>query len=433
MPRASFHTLGCRLNQADSALMADDLRRHGFDIVPWGQPAELLVVNTCSVTGLASQKSRQAVHAARKRCPKAYIVLAGCDATAQTTGWRESGLVDLILPNPKPPSLAALLPAALAPAESPMIRPGEPLHDDFLVAGTAFGLERTRSNLKIQEGCDYHCTYCLVPSTRGPAHSRDYDDILREAATLVTQSSVREIVLTGVNISTYASRGHNLAGLIASLLALGDHFRIRLGSTEPAPDLLPQLVEMMESESRLCRFLHLPIQYGEDSILRKMGRTHYDCRIFAEQAAAAVKRIPALCLGTDVIVGFPGETDAIFADCRDYLAAVPFGLMHIFPFSPRQGTPAADFPGRPANAVVTARSRQLLQLANDKAEAFAHSQVGHDLPVLIEKTTPAPQGWSDNYLRVSLPASDDIRPNSFVMARITAVGTGRAVTGAPVQ
>jgi len=288
--------------------------------------------------------------------------------------------------------------------------------------------EHTRANLKIQEGCDFRCSYCIVPDTRGPARSRELENVLEEAKRLIARGH-KEIVLTGVNISTYKSHGVELAGLVSRLLELGDSFRIRLGSTEPGPEMIPQLVSMMKSSDRLCRFLHLPIQYGEDTILQKMGRKHYDCQAFAEQALAAVKEIPELCLGTDIIVGFPGETDETFAKCKEFLATMPFGLMHIFPFSPRQGTPAATYNGRPRSSTVTCRSHELLALAEQKATDFATRQIGRTLPVLLEKLSPYPQGWSDNYLRVKLHDTAQCTQNSIVNVKITDVLPGRDLCG----
>jgi threonylcarbamoyladenosine tRNA methylthiotransferase MtaB len=181
----------------------------------------------------------------------------------------------------------------------------------------------------------------------------------------------------------------------------------------------------MAAQPRLCRFLHLPLQYGDDEILQRMGRCHYNCQTYADQAREACRRIPGLCLGTDIIVGFPGETEQNFRRCEDYLASLPFGLMHIFPFSPRQGTPAAGFPDRPPSSTVTERVHRLMALAEAKADAFAAAQLGQVLPVLLETK----DGWSDNYLKVKLADGDAMPPNTLVHAKITAVQKGRLLLG----
>ena len=426
MPTVTFHTLGCRLNQADTALLADDLSRHGFTLETWGKPSDLLVINSCSVTGVAAQKTRQLVRATRRRCPQGFLVLLGCEATAEAATWQNSPDIDMLVTNPKPPSLAALLPPGLVrpPSGQPIFHQTQPQPDDFCLQGTGLFWERTRANLKIQEGCDFHCTYCIVPSTRGHARSRRLSDVLAEAERLVKQG-FKEIVLTGVNISTYSSDGCDLPGLLRRLLELGDGFRLRLGSTEPGENLLPSIVELMAVQPRLCRFLHLPLQYGDDDILRRMGRRHYDCQSYADQVQDACRKIPGLCLGTDIIVGFPGETEQNFRRCQQYLESLPFGLMHVFPFSPRHGTPAATFGDRPASAIVTNRVHCLMSLAEAKTDAFAAAQIGQTLPVLLE----ARDGWSDNYLKVQIANGKDIPQNTLVQAKITGIKKGRILQG----
>ena len=222
----SIHTLGCRLNQADSATVAGDLTAHGYQSVPWGEPSDIVIINSCAVTGIASQKSRQAVRAARKRLPDAFVVLMGCEATvADAEKYPE---VDLIVPNPKPAPLSKLLGDKLIRQQKPLFPAPGDASEDFLSPGVSLYDERTRANLKIQEGCDFFCTYCIVPHTRGPARSRNLHDLLREASELIRRGH-REIVLTGVNITTYNNSGCNLADVIEQILSLGDGFRIRLG------------------------------------------------------------------------------------------------------------------------------------------------------------------------------------------------------------
>ena len=431
MPRASVHTFGCRLNQADSALLAADLAAHGFELVPWGEEADLLVVNSCAVTATAVQKARQAVRQARRRAPEAYVVFCGCAASELTAA--DAALaaeIDLALPNPKPPSLAALLPAELRHGGGAAL-PGRASSQaaGFRLPGRGVYPEHTRANLKVQEGCDFHCTYCIVPQVRGAARSRDYADTLREARELLA-AGYRELVLTGVNIATYRDSGRDLAGLLAGLLELPGDFRLRLGSTEPGP-VLPKIIDLMRADPRLCRFLHLPLQYGEDGILRRMHR-HYTCAQYAALVERAAAELPGVCLGTDVMVGFPGEDDAAFDACRAYLERLPFGLMHVFCYSPRPETPAAEWP-RPEARVAQSRESELLALAARKAAAFAEAQVGARVRVLLEQDAPAPQGWSDNYLKVRLPKGSRGVANTFRDCRITAVldAGERLVAGEP--
>ncbi len=428
MPSAAITTLGCRLNQADSALLADELRQGGFTIVPWGTAADLQIINSCSVTGTASQKSRQAVRQARKIAPGSFIIIAGCDASAESTAWLADADIDLVLPNPKPTTILPLLPAALrhATASQQKLIPSLPLTEDFRHPGTGYFFERTRANLKVQEGCDFFCSYCIVPFTRGPAYSRNSDDILREAEALICRG-YQELVLTGVNIATYQNAGLDLAELLLKLLNLGDNFRIRLGSTEPGA-VLGRVVEVMAEQARICRFLHLPVQYGESSILKRMRR-HYGPESYAQAVLNAWEKIPLLCLGTDVIVGFPGETEQTFAACRDFLSELPFGLMHVFPYSPREGTPAASFPDQVPNQLANQRAAELLALAEQKYRRFADQQIGQRLPVLLEKGSPSAEGWTDNYLKVRLPKQKGLTANTLISAKIVSRLNKRVILG----
>ncbi|MCQ2396258.1 MAG: MiaB/RimO family radical SAM methylthiotransferase [Lentisphaeria bacterium] len=431
MKRASFHTLGCRLNQADSALLASDLSAAGYEIVPWGEEADVLVINSCAVTAVASQKSRQAVTSARKAHPNAYLVVCGCAATdSQLLSGKGALLADLLLPNPKPKSLAALLPENPRHEEHSAIAPIPPIPhcEGFTIPGVGLYPERTRANLKVQDGCSFRCTYCIVPSVRGPARSRDLDDIVREARALLEQG-YRELVLTGVNVATYRQGDADLATVFERLLELPGDFRLRMGSVEPGP-LLDRVIDIMAQDKRMCRFLHLPLQNGDAGILRRMAR-RYTLEEYARTVNYAAEKVSGICLGTDIMVGFPGEDDGAFKRCYDYLSGLPLSLMHVFCYSPRPGTPAATWPGRPQGDVAKERMDALLELAADKARAFAASQVGERVRVLLETGEPLVHGWSDNYLKVVLPAMSGLDQNTFHECRIAGVlpGTEREVAG----
>lgn len=433
--RVSFHTLGCRLNQADSALLAADMASHGYEVVPWGEAADVIVINSCAVTGAASQKSRQVVSAARRSHPDAFLVVCGCAATdpllLQGSG---AVLADMLLPNPKPRSLAALLPGNPVHTEHQAVSPHQsvPHCEGFEIPGVGFYPERTRANLKVQDGCSFGCTYCIVPQVRGPARSRAVEDVLRESRELISRG-YREIVLTGVNIATYGCDGVDLAGLIGKILETPGDYRIRLGSVEPGP-LLDRVIDLMAGDGRLCRFLHLPLQNGDAQILRRMGR-RYTLEEYARTVNLAWEKVPGVCIGTDVMVGFPGEDEEAFRRCHEYLEALPISLMHVFCYSPRPNTPAATWPGRPAGNVSHERETRLLELAARKASTFAASQVGTTLRVLLESGEPQNHGWSDNYLKVCMPPALKLDANTFHECRIAGVlpGFDREVAGEPVN
>jgi threonylcarbamoyladenosine tRNA methylthiotransferase MtaB len=422
--RAAIFTLGCRLNQADSAIMATGLERHGFVLVPWGEPCELAVINSCTVTAAAARKTRQTARALRRAQPDVFLVLAGCDANVSPETWLADGTVDLVVPNPAKTRLADHLPDHLR-HETPRFVESGPMGEGFREEGTGTFVERTRANLKIQEGCEFFCSYCIVPYARGPARSRDWDDWRREAEELVSRGH-REIVLTGVNIATYQDRGRDLADLVETLLAIPGDFRVRLGSTEPGP-ILDRVVEVMAAQPRLCRFLHLPLQYGEDTILRAMNRRYTvdEYSAFAQRAAEA---IPGLCLGTDIITGFPGETDATFATCCETIRRVPINHLHVFTYSPRRGTPAATFPNQVPGDLAQQRAETLTAIGLEKAEAFARSQLGTVARIVTEQRNPTGnwEGWSDHYLRVELIGSDP-GENALLPVRLTELVEGRQV------
>lgn len=418
--KASIYTLGCRLNQADAALIAGSLRKAGFEMVPWGQTADYVIINSCTVTAAAAQKTRQATRSARRRNPGAVIVLAGCEANVGSSEWDPAEVADLVVPNPDKMHLAEILTNGMPddPARSP---------DPFTQPGVGFYPRHTRANLKIQEGCDCFCSYCIVPLARGRCRSRDWDDILREARQLIRYGH-REIVLTGVNIAKFVSGTRKLPDLIEALLALSDDFRIRLSSTELSPEL-PRIIRLMSRESRICRFLHLPIQHGSDRLLEPMKRP-YTVAEFSDAVDIAYRDVPGLCLGSDVIVGFPGEMETDFRQCMDTIQRLPFGLLHVFRFSLRPGTAAATMPDQVDSKVATRRARELIELGRQKSATFARSQVGRVLNVLTENTNARGnrEGWSDNYLRVEFP--DDCLPrNRMVRAEIRELINGRYVRG----
>ena len=415
MKTVSFHTLGCRLNQSESATAADDLARHGYEVVEFGKPSDVVVINTCAVTGVASQKSRQIVRQARRLQPQATIVVMGCDAGVDASAWKSCG-ADLIVPHPVSAPLSALLERHFNEWE---VAATGMIEDEFRIDGCACGIDRTRANLKVQDGCNFFCTYCIVPYARGPARSRELKDALREARELVLRG-YKEIVLTGVNLTTYDSGGADLADLIGEILSIDGDFRIRLGSSEPG-DVVPKIVDLMAKERRLCRFLHLPLQYGEDGILAKMGR-HYNSLEYKEICDYAYRNVSGVCLGADIIIGFPGETREAFEFCCEYVQSLPLGLMHVFPYSVRPGTEAEKFADRVPNSVVSGRVKKMAAIARQKALAFARSQIGETLQVLVEDDA---SGWSDNYLNVAV--GQGAERNTFVDVKIAWAADARKV------
>ncbi len=410
-------TLGCRLNQADSALLSDRLRKLGFEIVSMDAPSSpnLIIVNSCAVTAVASKKSRQALKAIRGENPQSFIVMTGCSAVVDGKELNKLDECDLILSNEQKKEIEYILPRYLAYLDCSSAKPDK-AKDDTLIfteqTETYFPF-KTRAILKIQEGCENFCTYCIVPYARGRERSRNLEETLADFKQLVA-AGFREIVLSGVNICNYKCGKTDLVGLIERLLEVPGDYRIRLSSTEPGP-IVPALVRCMaKNPEKICAFLHLPLQNGSERILKEMGRK-YTAQEYAAMIADARKRIPDLHLGTDLIVGFPGETESDFAESCAFVKKIGFSNIHVFPFSPRQGTPAEKMPGRVVGDELNKRLEILKEIKNGSVAAFAESMLGRREVVLVEtrRDKGICEGWSGNYVKIRFKG-ENIEPKTLV-------------------
>ena len=326
-------------------MLADRLQADGYRIVDYGQPTDLLVLNTCSVTDEAERVCRYEIRKTLRHSPKAFVAVTGCYAQTGVESLRRLPGIDLILGNHYKMSLPSYLPApsALAKQPAPTLLHTRTLdRDDFTQDGVG-GSDAKRANLKVQDGCNFMCSFCLIPFARGHERSRQWDDTIREAEALVTRGH-RELVLTGVNIGRYEQDGRSLLDLIIRLEAIENLSRIRISSIEPTtiPDAL---LEYMAGSTKLCRHLHLPLQSGDDDILRAMNRC-YTVKDYVSFAKKALCLMPDLGLGTDVLVGFPGEGDAHFANTLAIATDLPLSYLHVFTYSERPGTAAARMTDR---------------------------------------------------------------------------------------
>jgi len=406
-----IETLGCRLNQADSALLSDRLRRAGFTVLEEhsGIRPDVVIVNSCSVTAAAAAKSRQAARRLHRAFPEAPVVLTGCSAELDYRCARTSEEGFMILSNVEKRDLISWLDALLAgkmPA-APMAL--SEAAEAAVFRENAFGHFpfRTRAFLKIQEGCNNFCTYCIVPHSRGRERSRAFAEVLADCRQAIA-AGFPEIVLTGVNTCAYNDGGKTLNNLIETLCeTVPGEWRLRLSSTEPAPGNTSLLEVMARYPGKVCRFLHLALQHGADRILHAMHR-RYTTGEYAAFAAEARRLMPDIHLGTDVIVGFPGETEQDFSESCRFIESVGFANLHIFSYSRRAGTPAALMPEQVPENIKKIRHRQLEEINQNMAEAFRRSQRGKTLPVIFETVDEnrLAHGWSDNYLAVTRPATE---------------------------
>lgn len=393
MKRALFITLGCRLNHADTALLVTRLKNAGYAPVDGDEPSpDLIVLNSCAITAEAEKKSRQQIRRLRRDFPGAEIAVAGCAAELDPEKMFDCG-ADFVWSNPDKKNVFR----QCSGQKSNTLNA-----DSFSENVFAEFPFRTRAFIKIQEGCDNHCSYCIVPTVRGPSRSRKFSECIADCRHAV-ESGFPEIVLTGVNTCNYCDDGKKLPDLIREIAALPGDFRIRLSSTEPHPDdlTLPHLIA--DPANKLCRFLHLSMQHGSDRILKAMYR-RYTAEQFMDFVDFVRKIVPDIHIGTDFIIGFPGENEHDFAEMLNVAEQVAFANIHAFIYSPRPGTPAAELPDRIAPEVAKQRMQQLRRIAEINSREFALSQLGRETPVIFERAHGGMlHGWSDNYLAVSVP------------------------------
>lgn len=398
-------TLGCRLNHADTALLAARLKNAGYGIVDdFAAAPELIVLNSCAITAEAERKSRQLIRKLRREHPDSRIAVTGCAAEVDPEQFLSCG-ADQVLTNPD----KKLFPNCASGCKSREI----PV-ENFSEKSFSIFPFRTRAFIKIQEGCDNFCSYCIVPYVRGASRSRKFSECIADCRNAV-ESGFPEIILTGVNTCNYHDDGKNLTDLIREIAAIPGEFRIRLSSTEPHPEnfTIPEL--MADPANKLCRFLHLSMQHGSDSILRAMNR-NYSAEQFIRLVKNVRQYVPDIHIGTDFIVGFPGETDDDFSRLLEVANEVNFANIHAFIYSVRPGTPAASMPGQISPVVAKKRMQLLSAAAGKSASEFALSQIGKLLPVIFEqRRNGLLHGWSDNYLAVTAP------DNTFPMGKIVNV------------
>ncbi|RMF52052.1 MAG: tRNA (N(6)-L-threonylcarbamoyladenosine(37)-C(2))-methylthiotransferase MtaB [Bacteroidetes bacterium] len=436
MARVALHTLGCKLNFAETAAIARALAQAGHTITDWEAPADLYVLNTCTVTHQAERKAHKLLRQVRRRSPRAQIVVTGCYAQLRPQALEAEPGVVLVAGNAQKPHLAATLLALLGGGEGGQTPAASFPSWTFWPASSSEG--RTRAFLKVQDGCDYRCSFCTVPQARGPSRSAPPEWAVAEARRLA-QEGFREIVLTGINLGDYG-KPHG-----ASFLTLLEKLerevsptvrRFRLSSIEP--NLLSDaILDFVADHPRWAPHFHLPLQSGSDRLLGRMRR-RYRRRLYENRIEAIRQRFPLAGIGVDVIVGFPGETPADFAVTRQFLADLPVSYLHVFPYSERPGTVAATMPDPVPWPERLYRSELLRELSQRKRWEFAQRCIGHTFSVLLETPT---EGLTENYLRVQLRSAGEV--GAMVPAVIVSVEEeiwaepksqdGAALAGSPVQ
>ncbi|OPX20202.1 MAG: tRNA (N(6)-L-threonylcarbamoyladenosine(37)-C(2))-methylthiotransferase MtaB [Desulfobacca sp. 4484_104] len=430
MPGAAILTLGCKVNQYESAFLAETLTRHGWQLVALNAQPDLVVVNTCTVTAAADRQARQYIRRLARRHPKTVVLVTGCYAQRAPEELAALPGVRGVLGNREKPRLLEIL-AESRRSTAPVIQVGSMAEAETLepMPITSF-IGHTRAFVKIQDGCQNYCSYCIIPHVRGPCRSLRREQIIDQLRQL-TSRGYREIVLTGINLGKYGhdqSPGESLAGLVQELAQAGLLGRYRLSSIEPQ-ELTPVLLRQLAAWPQFCPHFHLPLQSGSAAILNSMRRP-YGPEEFRELVNQIHQYFPQAAIGVDVLVGFPGETELDLAHTRELIDALPISYLHVFPFSPRPGTPAARLPQTVSGTEMKRRAQSLRELGKQKKLAFYQQQVGQEFEVLIERCSSGPPdrmtGLSANYLRLVLK-DDGQGINRLVRARLVQIVADQAV------
>jgi len=406
--RVAFATLGCKVNQYDTATMETALRAD-CEIVPFAAGADVYVVNSCTVTDRADAESRQLARRARRLNPHGRVILTGC--FAQTSPQRAAlPEVDYVIGVGRLPDILRAVHDRIPAEEGRILRHDLRKADQVSTLGAEVFGGQTRAFLKVQEGCDLFCTFCIVPFARGRSRSVEPRRVLAELERLAARG-YREAVLTGIHLGGYGKDlipALTLADLVEMIAEVAPLPRIRLSSIDP-PEVTPRLLALMARSPVLCPHLHVPVQAGADGVLRRMRRL-YDAALVRAVAAEVARVLPDAALGTDVIAGFPGESEADFAAGLALLEAAPFSYFHVFPYSRRRGTTAAKASDHLSAETITARAQALRRLGAAKRRAFAARFVGAELDVLVEGTRDRASGqlagYSRNYVRVLFDGPD---------------------------
>lgn len=411
MPKVAFYTLGCKVNQYESAAMAELFKERGYEIVDFESPADIYVINTCDVTNESARKSRQMIRKASRINPHARVAVAGCYAQLESGEISRIPGVDVIVGTKDRRRIVDLLEESIKKRGQIVAVEDISKERSFEEIALKGFSHRTRAFLKIQEGCNMFCSYCIIPYARGPVRSREAESIIKEAQKLA-QEGFKEIVLAGIHLGLY---GHDFLGKRPSLLEIITRLseidgirRIRLSSIE-AMELTDEYIEGLSKLQNFCHHFHIPLQSGCDTVLKRMNR-RYSTAQFKDIVERIRSRMPDVSITTDVIVGFPGETPKEFDETFNFIQDVGFARLHVFPFSPREGTPAAKMPDPVKKSIKEKRSRKLIGLSGELEKNFRQKFLGERAEVLFEEKMDNNiyEGFTGNYMKVLASSGENL-------------------------
>lgn len=402
---AAYFTLGCKLNFSETSTFAQMLQQLGVRTAGKGEQADICLINTCSVTEVADHKCRQAIHRMVRNHPNAFVVVTGCYAQLEPHAVGNIEGVDLVLGSNEKASLVQFLNDAWtsAPSQKPKVHAVEKTRDIKTFAPSCSRGNRTRYFLKVQDGCDYFCTYCTIPFARGFSRNPSIASLVEQARQAASEGG-KEIVLTGVNIGDFGhTTGESFLDLVKALDEVEGISRFRISSLEPNL-LTDELIEFCATSQRFMPHFHIPLQSGSDEVLKLMHR-RYDKALFAHKIQLIKERMPDAFIGVDVMVGTRGETPEYFEECYDFLHSLDVTQLHVFPYSERPATAALRIPYVVSDQDKKLRSHRLLQLSDEKTQAFYARHIGQTAEVLFERAPRgrAMHGFTRNYIRVELP------------------------------
>lgn len=414
MKKVYFFTLGCKVNQYESEAMEKLFTASGYELTDKISVADVIVINTCAVTALSTQKSRQMIRRSIRANPDAIMAVIGCYAQNSPVEISDIDGVDVIIGTAERTKIVELVEQALNNRDEKILRVTG-IENISAFEELPHTPQRTRAFLKIEDGCNNFCAYCIIPYVRGRVRSRSLESIRAECEQLAA-AGYREIVLTGIHIGAYGLDFKNkitLTDAIKTVLDAANPFRLRLGSIE-STELSDGLTELIKSDSRICNHVHLPLQSGSDEILKSMRRP-YTTKMFAALTEKLVRENPDISIGTDLIVGFPGETDKNFSETLKFIESQPFSKIHVFPFSSREGTVAAKMKNHIPAQIKKSRVAQALKISAAKEKSFAEKLIGKTFEIIAEtEENGFIDGLTKNYVRVYVPANPKIKSGDII-------------------
>jgi threonylcarbamoyladenosine tRNA methylthiotransferase MtaB len=405
-PTVSFYTLGCRLNQSETAVIQRTFETDGYRIVDFNEPADYVVINTCTVTENGDADTRRLVNKANRINPNTRIALIGCQAQVQKEKLTQLPNVRLVVGNAKKFDLAAIIHELKEDSQPQVIAPAIP-KETFTIPIAGIDRDHTRANIKIQDGCDFFCSFCEIPYARGRARSRVFEDILKEVKTLVAAGH-KEVVLTGINIGTYQENNKNILDVLEALEQIAGLHRIRISSIEPTT--IPEaVIHKMALKTKLCRHLHIPLQSGSNTVLSSMKRK-YSLEEFDQFVQFVRTTVPEVSIGTDVIVGFPGETDQHFEETYNYLLDSPINYFHVFSYSKRHLALSKKMEDEIHPKIIGERSERLRDLSQRKRKIYHEALCQTTQNVLFEEQKNGIwEGLTDTYVRVAVQSPQNLQ------------------------